>query len=155
LPGTSTNLRKISVSTPATNTTTKPVLPPLATQQVAHVPIPSSHLDPHSSTPTAAATTPTAPSTTATAATPPGGSKTENVTVTVRIRPFSSSELKVAGGPTEVWTVGDAGSSIAYTDDYAVQARRVAVDYNYGKLNDKCDHGHEKEMEIYDDALCC
>ncbi|KAG0286522.1 hypothetical protein BGZ96_009384 [Linnemannia gamsii] len=132
-PGTSTNLRKISVSTPTTttNTTTKPVLPPLATQQVAHVPTPSSHLDSHSSTPTTAATTPTAASTTAGSATPPGGSKTENVTVTVRIRPFSSSELKVAGGPTEIWTVGDAGSSIAYTDDYAVQARRVAVDYNY------------------------
>ncbi|KAK5815429.1 P-loop containing nucleoside triphosphate hydrolase protein [Linnemannia elongata] len=132
-PGTTTNLRKISVSTPTT--TTKPVLPPpLATQQAVHASpaSSSSHLDSHSSTATTTATTPTAAVASATAAAnPPGGSKTENVTVTVRIRPFSSSELKVAGGPTEVWTVGDTGSSIAYTDDYAVQARRVAVDYNY------------------------
>ncbi|KAF9918783.1 hypothetical protein FBU30_011274 [Linnemannia zychae] len=119
----SSNLRKISVSTP-TPTTNKPVLPPLATQPVAHA---SSHLEPHSSTTPipSAVTTPTS------TAAPANPSKTENVTVTVRIRPFSSSELKVAGGPTEVWTVGDTGSSISYTDDYAVQARRVAVDYNY------------------------
>ncbi|KAF8946849.1 hypothetical protein BGZ47_011167 [Haplosporangium gracile] len=129
LPGIPTVLRKISVSTPTT-TTTKPVIPSLPTQPVAHTSSASSHLDPHSSTPTVAATIPTATPTTA-PANPPGGSKTENVTVTVRIRPFSSSELKVAGGPTEVWTVGDTGSSIAYTDDYAVQARRVAVDYSY------------------------
>lgn len=131
LPGTTTNLRKISVSTPTT--IAKPVLPPLATQQAAHAsPASTSHLDPHSSAPTTAATTSTAAAaSTPATANPPGGSKTENVTVTVRIRPFSSSELKVAGGPTEVWTVGDTGSSIAYTDDYAVQARRVAVDYNY------------------------
>ncbi|KAF9120162.1 hypothetical protein BGX30_003334 [Mortierella sp. GBA39] len=127
-PGTATNLRKISVSYPTT--TTQPVLPPLAAQQATHAsPASSSHLDPHSPTLTATPTA-AAASTTATA-NPPGGSKTENVTVTVRIRPFSSSELKVAGGPTDVWTVGDTGSSIAYTDDYAVQARRVAVDYKY------------------------
>ncbi|KAF9126503.1 hypothetical protein BGW39_006572 [Mortierella sp. 14UC] len=125
------NLRKISVSTPTTSASgSKPVLPPLATQQVAQASSSSPHLEPHSSAPAAAATTST------TAPPPPAANstnptKTENVTVTVRIRPFSSSELKVAGGPAEVWTVGDAGRSIAYTDDYAVQARRVAVDYNY------------------------
>ncbi|KAG0217484.1 hypothetical protein BGX33_010375 [Mortierella sp. NVP41] len=139
LPGTgatstvsNSGLRKISVSTP----TTKPVLPPLATPQAA-----VSHLDPQrSSTPppaTPAITTPTPTPITPTAAgsaaaaAAPSGSKTENVTVTVRIRPFSSSELKVAGGPTEVWAVGDTGSSISYSDDYAVQARRAAVDYQY------------------------
>jgi len=132
------NLRKISVSTP-TPTNTNPVSPPLATQQVAYASHQQlqSHLDPHSSALSTPATTPTATPITntapATAAPSTSGSKTENVTVTVRIRPFSSSELKVAGGPTEVWTVGDTGSSIAYTDDYAVQARRVAVDYKYGK----------------------
>ncbi|KAF9273238.1 hypothetical protein BGZ68_001680 [Mortierella alpina] len=47
-------------------------------------------------------------------------SKTENVTLTVRIRPFSSSELKAAGGPTEVWAVSDDGAKIGYADDYAV-----------------------------------
>ncbi|KAG0371205.1 hypothetical protein BGZ54_008945 [Gamsiella multidivaricata] len=64
------------------------------------------------------------------AANPPA-SKTENVTVTVRIRPFSSSELKVAGGPTDVWAVSDDGSKIGYNDDYAVNARKTAVEYAF------------------------
>ncbi|KAF9966148.1 hypothetical protein BGZ70_003147, partial [Mortierella alpina] len=56
---------------------------------------------------------------------------TENVTVTVRIRPFSNSELKAAGGPTEVWAVSDDGAKIGYAVDYAVSARRTPVDYIY------------------------
>ncbi|KAG0373627.1 hypothetical protein BGX24_011452 [Mortierella sp. AD032] len=122
----SSNLRKISVSTP-TPAAAKPVLPPLATQQVPQPSSSSPSLEPHSTATATTATTPTIPAVTSTS----NAGKTENVTVTVRIRPFSSSELKVAGGPAEVWTVGDKGCSIAYTDDYAVQARRVAVDYNY------------------------
>ncbi|KAF9405161.1 hypothetical protein BGZ76_006676, partial [Entomortierella beljakovae] len=54
----------------------------------------------------------------------------ENVIVSVRVRPFSVSELKVAGGPTEVWAVQD-GSRIGYSDDYSMRDRRTAVDYSY------------------------
>ncbi|KAF9360382.1 hypothetical protein BGX26_009629 [Mortierella sp. AD094] len=54
----------------------------------------------------------------------------ENVTVTVRVRPFSVSELKVAGGPTEVWAVQE-GSRVGYSDDYSMRERRAAVDYTY------------------------
>jgi hypothetical protein len=53
--------------------------------------------------------------------------------VTVRIRPFSNSELKVAGGLTDVWGVDEEGYKIGYTDDYLVNARRVPVEYIYGK----------------------
>ncbi|KAF9994015.1 hypothetical protein BGZ79_001269, partial [Entomortierella chlamydospora] len=61
----------------------------------------------------------------------PPTSKTENVTVSVRIRPFSSSELKVAGGPTDVWDISDDETRIGYTDDYAVSARRPPVEYAF------------------------
>ncbi|KAF9209443.1 NADH-ubiquinone oxidoreductase chain 1 [Haplosporangium sp. Z 27] len=54
----------------------------------------------------------------------------ENVTVTVRVRPFSVSELKVARGQTEVWAVHE-GSRIGYADDYSMRDRRTAVDYTY------------------------
>lgn len=33
---------------------------------------------------------------------------------------------------TQVWEVND-GSNIVYNDDYAVNTRRAAVDYAYGK----------------------
>ncbi|KAF9174883.1 NADH-ubiquinone oxidoreductase chain 1 [Mortierella sp. AD010] len=64
----------------------------------------------------------------------PPTSKTENVTVSVRIRPFSSSELKVAGGPTDVWDISDDETRIGYTDDYAVSARRPPVEYAFGTV---------------------
>ncbi|KAF9900098.1 hypothetical protein EC991_007921 [Linnemannia zychae] len=54
----------------------------------------------------------------------------ENVTVSVRVRPFSLSEMKVAGGPAEVWAVNE-GSRIGYADDYSMRDRRTAVDYTY------------------------
>ncbi|KAF9438508.1 hypothetical protein BGZ76_007316 [Entomortierella beljakovae] len=75
-------------------------------------------------------------------------SKSENVTVTVRIRPFSSSELKVAGGPTEVWAVSDDDSKIMYNDDYAVFARRTAVEYAF----DHALTGSDNEM-IYNSSV--
>ncbi|KAF9961058.1 hypothetical protein BGZ72_005016 [Mortierella alpina] len=107
---------------------TKPVLPPLATHDhnsLANSVANASHPD----GPPAPTASPSATPSTATATTP--ASKTENVTVTVRIRPFSSSELKAAGGPTEVWAVSDDGAKIGYADDYAVSARRTPVDYIY------------------------
>ncbi|KAF9360551.1 NADH-ubiquinone oxidoreductase chain 1 [Mortierella sp. AD094] len=64
----------------------------------------------------------------------PPASKTENVTVSVRIRPFSSSELKVAGGPTDVWDISDDESRIGYADDYAVNTRRAPVEYAFGTV---------------------
>jgi hypothetical protein len=58
----------------------------------------------------------------------------ENVTVSVRVRPFSLAEMKVAaGGPAEVWTVHE-DSRIGYADDYSMRERRTAVDYTYGKF---------------------
>ncbi|KAF9101247.1 hypothetical protein BGX29_005852 [Mortierella sp. GBA35] len=55
----------------------------------------------------------------------------ENVTVSVRVRPLSLSELKVAaGGPAEVWAVHE-DSRIGYADDYSMRERRTAVDYTY------------------------
>ncbi|KAI1319338.1 hypothetical protein EDD11_004204 [Mortierella claussenii] len=75
-------------------------------------------------------------------------SKTENVTVTVRIRPFSSSELKVAGGPTDVWAVSDDAARIGYADDFAVHARRAAVEYAY----DHALTGSDNE-EIYNSSV--
>ncbi|KAG0349143.1 hypothetical protein BG004_001567 [Podila humilis] len=82
-------------------------------------------------TPTASTTaTTTTTATTSASSSPAASSKTENVTVTVRIRPFSHSELKVAGGVTQVWEVNDE-SNIAYNDDYAVNTRKAAVDYAY------------------------
>ncbi|KAF9383166.1 hypothetical protein CPB97_006678, partial [Podila verticillata] len=120
-PTTIPGFRKISVSTPK------------APPNIASVPQEEVHVSPPSSVPATATTaspsvtpTPTNGST-ATSAAP---SKTENVTVTVRIRPFSNSELKVAGGVTQVWEVND-GSNIVYNDDYAVNTRRAAVDYAY------------------------
>ncbi|KAF9340537.1 hypothetical protein BGZ91_001495 [Linnemannia elongata] len=41
----------------------------------------------------------------------------ENVTVSVRVRPFNLTEMKVAGGPAEVWSVNE-NSRIGYADDY-------------------------------------
>ncbi|KAG0318073.1 hypothetical protein BG000_004353, partial [Podila horticola] len=40
-----------------------------------------------------------------------GPSKAENITVTVRVRPFSNVELRVKGGPEQVWALHD-GSRI-------------------------------------------
>ena len=57
----------------------------------------------------------------------------ENVTVSVRVRPFNLAEMKVAGGPAEVWAVHE-NSRIGYADDYSMRERRTAVDYTYGKL---------------------
>ncbi|KAG0298978.1 hypothetical protein BGZ97_003919, partial [Linnemannia gamsii] len=58
----------------------------------------------------------------------------ENVTVSVRVRPFSLAEMKVAaGGPAEVWTVHE-DSRIGYADDYSMRERRTAVDYTYGTV---------------------
>ncbi|GJJ76393.1 centromeric protein E [Entomortierella parvispora] len=54
----------------------------------------------------------------------------ENVTVSVRVRPFSVTELRVAGGPAEVWAVQEE-SRITYADEYTMAARRAAVDYAY------------------------
>ncbi|GJJ72579.1 centromeric protein E [Entomortierella parvispora] len=110
-------IRKISVSSPM------PVLPPLAAHDhssLATSVANAAQYQDHATTPSPSA----APSTSKT-------EKTENVTVTVRIRPFSNSELRVAGGPTDVWAVSDDGSRIGYADDYAVQARRAMVDYGY------------------------
>ncbi|KAF9287671.1 hypothetical protein BGZ68_001469 [Mortierella alpina] len=117
-------LRKVPVAT------TKPVLPPLATHDhssLASSVASASHFD----GPPAPTASPSATTSATTAAAPT--SKTENVTVTVRIRPFSSSELKAAGGPTEVWAVSDDGAKIGYADDYAVSARRTPVDYIYDR----------------------
>ncbi|KAF9150633.1 hypothetical protein BG015_007529 [Linnemannia schmuckeri] len=55
----------------------------------------------------------------------------ENVTVSVRVRPFSLAEMKVAGGPAEVWAVHEDHSRIGYADDYSMRERRTAVDYTY------------------------
>ncbi|KAF9163010.1 hypothetical protein DFQ26_003043 [Actinomortierella ambigua] len=56
--------------------------------------------------------------------------KTENVTVTVRARPISPSELRVAnGGPGEVWAVTD--NTVGYTDEYMNFARRPATEYAF------------------------
>ncbi|KAF9542440.1 hypothetical protein EC957_001955 [Mortierella hygrophila] len=54
----------------------------------------------------------------------------ENVTVSVRVRPFNLAEMKVAGGPAEVWAVHE-NSRIGYADDYSMRERRAAVDYTY------------------------
>ncbi|KAF9114007.1 hypothetical protein BGX27_000335 [Mortierella sp. AM989] len=74
--------------------------------------------------------------------------KSENVTVTVRIRPFSSSELKVASGPSDVWAVSDDGSKIGYADDYAVNTRRTPVEYAF----DHALTGSDNEM-IYNSSV--
>ncbi|KAF9946907.1 hypothetical protein BGZ72_011043 [Mortierella alpina] len=55
----------------------------------------------------------------------------ENITVAVRVRPFSVAELRVAGGPTEVWAVQEDSRRIRYADDYSMRERRAAVDYTY------------------------
>ncbi|KAI1295064.1 hypothetical protein EDD11_008038 [Mortierella claussenii] len=61
----------------------------------------------------------------------------ENITVTVRMRPFSITELRVADGPMEVWAVQDVeqksggGGRIRYSDEYSMRERRTAVDYGY------------------------
>ncbi|KAG0331305.1 hypothetical protein BG000_011034 [Podila horticola] len=116
--------RKVSVSTPKA-----PMPLNLATsipqEEMTQVSPPSSI-----STTTTTTSTTTPSSTSSAPTTTPTTSKTENVTVTVRIRPFSNSELKVAGGVTQVWEVND-GSNIVYNDDYAVNTRRAAVDYAY------------------------
>ncbi|KAG0307644.1 hypothetical protein BGZ98_010166 [Dissophora globulifera] len=74
--------------------------------------------------------------------------KTENVTVTVRIRPTSDSELKAAGGLTEAWAVTDDASKITYADDYAVNTRRTPVEYIY----DHALTGSDNE-EIYNSSV--
>ncbi|KAG0258401.1 hypothetical protein BG011_003331 [Mortierella polycephala] len=59
----------------------------------------------------------------------------ENITVTVRVRPFCVAELRGnhgGGGPTaEVWAVLENDSRIRYADDYSMRERRAAVDYAY------------------------
>lgn len=52
------------------------------------------------------------------------------MTVSVRVRPFNLAEMKVAGGPAEVWAVQE-NSRIGYADDYSMRERRTAVDYTY------------------------
>ncbi|KAF9418553.1 hypothetical protein BGZ94_009672, partial [Podila epigama] len=99
------------------------------------------------STPSVAASVTTGGSTTNNTSSNASPSKSENVTVTVRIRPFSTSELKVAGGVTQVWEVED-GSSIVYNDDYAVQNRKAAVDYAF----DHALTGSDNEL-IYNTAV--
>ncbi|KFH73551.1 hypothetical protein MVEG_00767 [Podila verticillata NRRL 6337] len=98
--------RKTSVSTP------KPILPPLTflhnnndtlAQSVASAGGDSSELGP---------------------------SKAENVTVTVRVRPFSNVDLRVKGGPEQVWALHEA-SRITYADEYSMAGRRAAVEYAY------------------------
>ncbi|CAO3570000.1 unnamed protein product [Mortierella alpina] len=117
-------LRKVPVAY------TKPVLPPLATHD--HSSLASSVASAsHPDGPPAPTASPSASTSAAAAPASTSASKTENVTVTVRIRPFSNSELKAAGGPTEVWAVSDDGAKIGYADDYAVSARRTPVDYIY------------------------
>ncbi|KAG0035393.1 hypothetical protein BGZ81_008993 [Podila clonocystis] len=59
-----------------------------------------------------------------------GLSKAENVTVTVRVRPFSNVELRVKGGPEQVWALHE-GSRITYADEYSMAGRRAAVEYAY------------------------
>ncbi|KAG0016895.1 hypothetical protein BGZ82_000914 [Podila clonocystis] len=59
-----------------------------------------------------------------------GPSKAENVTVTVRVRPFSNVELRVKGGPEQVWALHE-GSRITYADEYSMAGRRAAVEYAY------------------------
>ncbi|KAG0359722.1 NADH-ubiquinone oxidoreductase chain 1 [Podila minutissima] len=59
-----------------------------------------------------------------------GPSKAENVTVTVRVRPFSNVELRVMGGPEQVWALHE-GSRITYADEYSMAGRRAAVEYGY------------------------
>ncbi|KAG0005163.1 hypothetical protein BGZ80_002236 [Entomortierella chlamydospora] len=54
----------------------------------------------------------------------------ENVTVTVRVRPFNVSELKGTRAPMEVWTVQD-GSRVSYSDEYSMRDRRAAVEYTF------------------------
>ncbi|KAF9362899.1 hypothetical protein BGX34_005285 [Mortierella sp. NVP85] len=54
----------------------------------------------------------------------------ENVTVTVRVRPFSATELRAGGGPREVWQVQE-DTQISYADDYLLRERRAAVDYAF------------------------
>ncbi|KAF9186276.1 hypothetical protein BGZ51_006020 [Haplosporangium sp. Z 767] len=59
----------------------------------------------------------------------------ENVTVTVRVRPFSVAELRGrhggSGPTTEVWAVLEDESRIRYADEYSMRERRAAVDYAY------------------------
>lgn len=62
-----------------------------------------------------------------------GPSKAENVTVTVRVRPFSNVELRVMGGPEQVWALHE-GSRITYADEYSMAGRRAAVEYGYGNI---------------------
>ncbi|KAG0094866.1 hypothetical protein BGZ93_006681 [Podila epicladia] len=121
--------RKISISTPKAPmplglTTSAPQ------EDATHVSPPSSVSTTTTTSSTATPASTNGSAATATTSTTPTPGKTENVTVTVRIRPFSNSELKVAGGVTQVWEVND-GSNIVYNDDYAVNTRKAAVDYAY------------------------
>ncbi|KAF9114140.1 hypothetical protein BGX27_011568 [Mortierella sp. AM989] len=103
VPGTP---RKVSISTP------KPVLPPLSFNNTREdnlaVSVAKAGVNPDD----------------------PPSRAAENVIVSVRVRPFSVSELRVAGGPAEVWAVRE-GSNIGYSDDYSMRERRAAVNYAY------------------------
>ncbi|KAG0239555.1 NADH-ubiquinone oxidoreductase chain 1 [Mortierella sp. GBA43] len=60
----------------------------------------------------------------------PSARAAENVTVTVRVRPFNMSELKALGGAREVWQI-QGNSQISYSDDYSMRERRTAADYTF------------------------
>ncbi|KAF9941595.1 hypothetical protein BGZ65_002574 [Modicella reniformis] len=125
-------------STPASNSTLKSVSPSSVEHSSTTITSISRPVSPGTSnglavpsSPSIAATA-TASTANTSSSTAASGSKTENVTVTVRIRPFSNSELKVAGGLADVWDVlDDEHSKIGYADDYAVSARRAPVEYIY------------------------
>ncbi|KAG9325109.1 hypothetical protein KVV02_006771 [Mortierella alpina] len=117
---TATKPRKPSASTAATP---KPVLPPLTFQQQPHRASQNLAQSVASAGGVAVEEDLLASSTVSRAA--------ENITVAVRVRPFSVAELRVAGGPTEVWTVEEDSRRIRYADDYSLRERRAAVDYAY------------------------
>ncbi|KAG0044527.1 hypothetical protein BGZ83_010252 [Gryganskiella cystojenkinii] len=102
--------------------TTKPVLPPLTFLQ-------TSRDDNHNLYNSVAASA-SVSTTDDSSQQPSRAAEKQNVTVSVRVRPFSVPELRVAGGPAEVWAVHEA-SRISYADEYTMAARRAAVDYSY------------------------
>ncbi|KAF9978611.1 hypothetical protein BGZ73_001527 [Actinomortierella ambigua] len=110
-------------STSNASSSPSPILPPLA----IHQPGQRAQHDLNSSVSEAFAAMST-PSSETTEESQPG--KTENVTVTVRARPISPAELKVAnGGPGEVWAV--TNNTVGYTDDYMSFARRPPTEYAF------------------------
>ncbi|KAF9285957.1 hypothetical protein BGZ68_003347 [Mortierella alpina] len=117
---TSAKPRKLSASTTATP---KPVLPPLTFQQQPQRASQNLAQSVASASGVVAEENSMASSMVSRAA--------ENITVAVRVRPFSVAELRVAGGPTEVWAVQEDSRRIRYADDYSMRERRAAIDYTY------------------------